>query len=338
MDLMPGVELVEIATTSRAFLAERAPARGRGAEHVVTDAEIDPDLWRDCAGLGWLGLGLAEDVGGVGYGLAEEIMLFRELGRSVAPGPFLPNVLGAHLAAAAGDAALAGTIVSGATRVALGTPIGQATIGATVTADLSVVHTHGARLVLVCDDGQAALVPFDGCRVVPIDPVEGSVTTGRGRATGLTAVAAVGAVSAPVFAHGLVLAAASAVGVAEAALDVAVAYAGQRVQFGKPIGVNQAIKHWCADMAVRADGAFAQVSFAAVAVRDRLPAAATEAAIAKYAADEAARLNTEGAVQIHGAIGFTSEATPHRYVYRAHLLARCLASRAALLDRIVGER
>jgi alkylation response protein AidB-like acyl-CoA dehydrogenase len=64
----------------------------------------------------------------------------------------------------------------------------------------------------------------------------------------------------------------------------------------------------------------------------------SEAAIAKYAADEAARLNAEGAVQIHGAIGFTSEATPHRYVYRAHLLARCLSSRAALLDRVVGPR
>ena len=95
----------------------------------------------------------------------------------------------------------------------------------------------------------------------------------------------------------------------EAALAVSVEYARQRGQFGRPIGVNQAIKHRCADMAVRCEGAFAQ----------------------------ATRLNIEGAVQIHGAMGFTNEATPHRYVNRGHLLAPCLADRAALLDRSVGR-
>ena len=151
------------------------------------------------------------------------------------------------------------------------------------------------------------------------------------------ATAHVDAATEPIFLRGLVLAAASAAGVAEAVLDVAVAYAGERVQFGKPIGTYQAIKHRCADMKVRADGAYAQASYAAVAVRDGLDDAATEAAVAKYVADEAARLNSEGAVQIHGAIGFTSEAVPHRFVYRAHVLGRCLASRAELLDRIIGR-
>jgi hypothetical protein len=271
----------------------------------------------------------------VGYGLVEEMLLFRELGRGVVPGHFLPGVLGAHVAAAAGDLDLAASIVSGETLVALGTTIGPANIGRSVTGELSVVHTERAELTVVCNEHVASLVRLADCTIDPIDPVEGSVSVGRGRADVVDAVAWVAATTEPVFLRGLVLAAAGATGVAEAALALAVEHAGQRVQFGKPIGVNQAIKHWCADMAVGAEGAFAQACYAAVAVRDSLPGAAIEAAIAKYHADEAARLNSEGCVQIHGAMGFTSEALPHRYVYRAHLLGRCLATRPNLLDRIV---
>ena len=338
MDLMPSDEQLEIAATAAAFLTDRLPVTGRGAHHVVTGPEIDPTVWGACAELGWLAVGLAEEHGGVGYGPAEEIMLFRELGRGVAPGPFLPGVLAAHLAAAVGGPALVESITTGTAKVALGTPIGPASIGATVDAELSVVHTGGAEFVLVVDDRAAALVPAARCAIDAIDPVDGSITTGRGRVAGATAVAWADTATCPVYDLGLVLAAASATGVAEAALALAVAYAGHRVQFGRPIGVNQAIKHRCADMAVAADGAFAQVCYAAVAVGDRLPAASTEAAIAKYAADEAARTACEGAVQIHGAMGFTSEALPHRYVYRAHLLARCVAGRVELLERIIGPR
>jgi alkylation response protein AidB-like acyl-CoA dehydrogenase len=338
MDLMPSDDQLEIAATVAAFLADRLPVTGRGSHHVVSGPEIDPEIWRTCAGLGWLALGLGEEHGGVGFGPAEEIMLFRELGRGVAPGPFLPGVLAAHLAACVGDAALTESITSGVAKVALGTPVRPASIGAIVDAEVSVVHTDGAEFVLVAGAGAAALVPAAACGIAPIDPVAGSTTTGRGRIEGVDAVAWADAGACPVYDRGLVLAAASATGVAEAALALAVGYAGQRVQFGKPIGVNQAIKHRCADMAVAADGAFAQVCYSALAVGDRMPGSSVEAAIAKYAADEAARIACEGAVQIHGAMGFTSEATPHRYVYRAHLLARCLASRAALLDRIVGDR
>ena len=336
MELMPSAEHDEIVDTVRSFLAARIPVLGRGRDHVTDGAEIDPGLWRECAALGWLGLGLPESAGGVGYGLVEEMLLFRELGRGVVPGHFLPGVLGAHVAAAAGDLDLAAAIVSGETLVALGTTIGPANIGRSVTGELSVVHTERAELVVVCNEHVASLVRFADCTIEPVDPVEGSITVGRGRADVVDAVAWVDRRRpSRSSCAGLVLAAAAATGVAEAALALAVQHAGQRVQFGKPIGVNQAIKHWCADMAVSAEGAFAQACYAAVAVRDGLPGAAIEAAIAKYHADEAARLNSEGCVQIHGAMGFTSEALPHRYVYRAHLLGRCLATRANLLDRIV---
>jgi alkylation response protein AidB-like acyl-CoA dehydrogenase len=337
MELMPSVEQDEIAATVAAYLADRLPVEGRGRDHVTRGPEIDDDVWRECAELGWLSLGLAEGAGGVGYSLVEEMLLFRELGRAVAPGPFLPGVLAAHLAAAAGDLSLTASIVGGDVRVALGTPVGAATIGPTVTADLSLVHTDRADYVIVCDDRTASLVRAHDCRIEAIDPVDGSIATGRCRVEGVAAALAVGADVEPVLLRGLVLTAAAATGVAAAVLDLAVAYAGERVQFGKPIGTFQAIKHRCADMKVAVDGADAQASYAAVAVRDRLDGAATEAMIAKYVADEAARINGEGAVQIHGAMGFTSEALPHRYVHRAHLLGRCVASRATLLDRIVDR-
>ena len=73
------------------------PVVGLGHYEPPSGAEIDPSVWRECADLGWLSLGLAEQDGGVGYGLAEEAVLFRELGRGLAPGGFLPGVLAAHV-------------------------------------------------------------------------------------------------------------------------------------------------------------------------------------------------------------------------------------------------
>lgn len=330
MDLMPSEEHEQIAATVKSLLADRVPVVGRGRDHVVDGPEIDPLLWRACAELGWLSLGLPESLGGVGYGLVEETMLFRELGRGVAPGPFLPGVLGARVAAFAGDAGLAAALASGRQRAALGT--------VTRSGGLSITHCDGADLVVVCAPDRATLFEFGECSVGSIDPVDGMIPTGVGVRPAGTGVASVEATNDPVYERGLVLAAAGAVGISEALLELAAGYAVQREQFGKPIGAFQGIKHLCADMAVRADGAYAQVSYAAVAVQDRLEGSGFEAAVAKYYADEASRLNGEACVQTFGALGFTSEATPYRYVLRGHVLARSLTSRAALLDRIIDRR
>jgi alkylation response protein AidB-like acyl-CoA dehydrogenase len=342
VDLLPSEEQDAIGATVAAYLRDRLPLDGRGSSFVDAGSGIDSELWSACCGLGWLALGLPEAAGGVGYGIAEEVMLFRELGRSVAPGPFLPGVLGAHLAAAAADQELVARIVDGSTMVALATPIGTAEIGESVTGELSVVHTTGAELVLVCDAGGAALVNVDDLEIEGIDPIDGAVPTGRGRSRGASSCVflpsddpALGGAS--IHARGLVLAAATAAGVADGATRAIVEYAKVRVQFGRPIGTFQAIKHRCADMAVAAEAAFAQTCFAAVALRDGAADAELEAVIAKYYADAAAHSASDGAVHMHGAIGFTSLTVPHRYVYRANLLRTVLAHRAQLLDRIIGR-
>jgi alkylation response protein AidB-like acyl-CoA dehydrogenase len=192
-------------------------------------------------------------------------------------------------------------------------------------------------LTLVCTPDQATLFDAGACAIEPIDPVDGTIPTGRGVHPKQPGLASVDAATDPVFERGLVLGAASSVGIAEALVELAAAHAQQRHQFGKPIGAFQGIKHLCADMVVRSDGAYAQVSYAAIAVEDRMDGAAFEAIVAKYYADEATRLNGEGCVQTFGALGFTSEATPYRYVLRGHVLARSLMSRTALLDRIIGR-
>jgi alkylation response protein AidB-like acyl-CoA dehydrogenase len=335
MDLMPSDDLLEFERTVASWLTAKVPVRGLGSEHVTRGHDLDPQLWRECADMGWLGLGLPESAGGAGGSLVEEAVMFRELGRAVAPGPFLPTVLAGHLAAAAGDTGLASAIGRGEVRVAMGTAAGSLHLDDSVRGELAVTHARDADLVVVCDRHRSALLRASDCALEAIDPVDGTVSLASGRANGVAPVVSIAADTAPIRDHGLVLAAATAVGLALGVLGVAVEYAGRREQFGRPIGSYQAVKHPLADAAVRAEGADAQVAYASIAVRDRISSASDEAVIAKWAADDAARRNAAMAVQVHGAMGFTAEATPYRYVLRAHVLGHTLALRRDLLDEII---
>ena len=87
MDLLPTSEQHEIAAAAASLLAKELPIT-RLRELRGEPSSIDRRAWSRCAGLGWFALGLSEELGGVGYGLAEEALLFREIGRHLAPGPF----------------------------------------------------------------------------------------------------------------------------------------------------------------------------------------------------------------------------------------------------------
>ena len=119
MDLTLGPEETAVRDAIRGVLAERLPlARVR----AVAQAEpgIDEALWREAGGLGWFGLGLPEDAGGAGYGAAEEMLLFVELGRALTPGPWLGTVLAAHALGAAPALAEAWrAVLAGELRIAL---------------------------------------------------------------------------------------------------------------------------------------------------------------------------------------------------------------------------
>jgi alkylation response protein AidB-like acyl-CoA dehydrogenase len=349
MDLLPTPEQAEIAQTVAAFLADRLPVVA-SVGRLNDEPELVAETWRECAALGWLSLGLPETLGGVGYGLAEEMLLFRELGRGLAPGAFLPTALGLRVAARSGCTDITDGILDGRVRVALATPHAPLESGTGVSGEFTLTHFHDADYALICEPTRSVLVSTASFTTTTLDAVDRSVSIGRGHAVDAPIVASVDAAEDPVHDRAMVLTAAIGVGIAEATRDLAVGYAKTRQQFGKPIGVNQAVKHACADMAVRADGAFAQATYAALVVDGCLDGRATEAAmkaateaameaaIAKHAADDAARRNAAACVQIHGGIGFTSEHSPHRYVLRAHVNERLVASRTVLLDRILGSR
>jgi alkylation response protein AidB-like acyl-CoA dehydrogenase len=114
-----------------------------------------------------------------------------------------------------------------------------------------------------------------------------------------------------------------------------VEYAEARVQFGQPIGAYQAVKHSCADMAIRAEAAASELFFAALAFEGARTDAAFQVSAAKVVAADAARCNAAANVQIHGGMGFTFEQDAHLYVKRSHVLEHAFGSSTYHLSRVL---
>jgi alkylation response protein AidB-like acyl-CoA dehydrogenase len=337
MDLLPSPDQLTIAEAAADVLLKELPV-GAILERRGEDSAISERAWRSCAETGLLGLGLPEPVGGAGCGLPEETLLFREIGRHLAPGPFLATVLAGHVALACGDADLAAGFASGEMMAGLADPeTGVPAEGPCLDGLVHVRDWAGTQWVVTVTEVGAGLVetqalgPVRGVR--SIDP---GVRTGTATATARPFAKWVPADQAAVFLRGLVLIAAQLVGIAEACRDSSVHYAMTREQFGRPIGVNQAIKHACADMAVAAERASAQLLFAAASCESGRPDAEFQARTAKVVASTAARQNAAGNVQVHGGMGVTAEFSAHLFVERAEVLEQTLATRAENLAAIIS--
>ena len=335
MDLMQTDEQNEIQRTVAAFLAEKMPVKGHSHDQSRTAPEIADELWSACCDLGWLGLGIPETAGGVGYGLAEEAVLFRELGRGVAPGPFLPGVIAVHVAVLAGDHALVGRIISGEVRVAMATSTDGTNASAHLTGAFSLAHCENASLFVVVSEYGAGIYDITSIDIRTIDAVDMSLAIAEGAANQSEALHFVPGNA--VYQRALVLISAISVGLALEVMRVAVDYSKVREQFGKPIGSFQALKNYAAYMAARCELAESQVFFAALAVEGKFESALQEALAARYTATEAARLNSEHAIQMHGGYGYTTEYMPYRYATRAHVVERMIAVRPQVLDALVAD-
>jgi alkylation response protein AidB-like acyl-CoA dehydrogenase len=127
-------------------------------------------------------------------------------------------------------------------------------------------------------------------------------------------------------------------GMAAAALDMAVGYAGIREQFGRPIGTFQAVKHHCANMAMAARCARDQVTFAAVALDEGREDAPLQVECALFVAGSAALDNAGKNIQIHGGIGFSDEADPHLFLKRAQLQIAIAGGLEATNERIASAK
>jgi alkylation response protein AidB-like acyl-CoA dehydrogenase len=337
VDLLLSPEQEAITASVESFLRKEMPLsliRERRDEPEPFDREV----WTRCADMGWFGLGLPEDLGGVGYTLAEEALLFLEIGRQLAPGPFLGSVLGARLAAEAGDLALAREILTGTVLVGLAQPRGASAllIGRRISGDFLLVDAGTVDLVLTVSEEAAALVKAaDLGPIRALECIDPAVRLATATVRDAPAAVSVHGVQG-LLDRGSVLVAAMQVGIATATRDMAVEYAKTRVQFGRPIGVNQAIKHVCSEMAMRVEVARSQLLFAALSVESGRPDAGFQVASAKVVADRAAVGNAAENIQVHGAMGYTYEHDAHLYVCRSRVLDRLLRDSLSTLDRLAA--
>jgi alkylation response protein AidB-like acyl-CoA dehydrogenase len=269
-----------------AFTEEQEQLRQEARSFLAKRA--DP-TWSELAELGWLGVSIPEDHGGAGLGFLEEAVLFEELGRALYVGPYLATV-GLALPAL-GDDQLA--------RVASGEERWSAEVDGLVP-DLAAVDW------VVTDEGAARA---EGETLPTMDETRPLGRLANGDRTPLA-----GSLDRP---RTLAALACEAVGIAQKALELGVEHAQERQQFGRPIGVYQAVSHRLADTYVETELARSLAYWAAWCVAEGDEQAPAAAAAAKAFASEAAVAACERAIQVHGGIGFTWEHVLHRYYKRA---------------------
>ena len=279
----------------------------------------DDGAFGDIAALGWLSLGLAEASGGAGFGLLEEVLLFRELGRHLVTPRVLASVLGTHVALACGRSDLAGTIASGETPVALAAPIRGPTSGARSTHAL--FDAEGGSFALFWDKDQIFLTPLEAVTLHNRpNGVDRTVTLQMADLPATGRLMPETDACATLIRRADLLVAAQLLGLAQGALELAVDYAKTREQFGQPIGAFQAIKHRCADMKVRTKVLESLLMLAALSEQVGRSDAPLQVAAARLLASGAAIENAAAGIQIHGAMGFTAECHAHLFLLRSHLL------------------
>ena len=343
---MPASELDDLRSIARDYLTAMSPSE-TVRKLMATETGYDEACWRQMAGeLGLHGIAVPEQWGGAGAGVAELAVVFEEMGRALLCSPFFATVaLATQAILASGDAAAAERFVPGlvdgsttATLILNGRLGAWDPAAVTLTADRDgtifrihgeaplVIDGHTADVILAAastDAGVSLLAVRAGARGVNRTPLAGLDRTrkvARVRFDGAQAeLIGTDGGAANFLARtsdlAIIALAAEQVGAAQRCLDMAVDYAKNRIQFGRPIGSFQAIKHRCADMLVQVEGARSAESHAAeVADTDDLP---TAASVAKMVSSEAFLEVSLDNMRIHGGIGFTWEHDAHLFVRRA---------------------
>jgi alkylation response protein AidB-like acyl-CoA dehydrogenase len=307
----------DIQRTAREFLAARYPL------DKLRETDGDPH-WDEVAGLGWPELAIPEDQGGQGLGIVELCVVAEEAGYALAPTPLLSTWAAGLLLAAAGE----GSRVTDGRRGTVaqwdeGGPFDpeQSTLepGERLTGvKIAVPDAAGADVIVVTAAG-GRMFAVEDASVEPADSLDSTRPLFTVRLQDTPAVELTAEHDALSRAwHAIATAAAAeSVGVAARALDMAVAYAKERKQFGRAIGSYQAVSHACAQMLLEVEGARAVTYWAAWALDHDPEAAPSAASCAKaYASDAGARV-TRAALQVHGGIGFTWEHDLHFLLKRA---------------------
>lgn len=332
MNLLPSEDQLELVAAAADFISSRPPI-DEIRKHRDDNTLVDPSVWREGAELGLLTLGLDEQFGGSGQSVDDEVMLFMELAKHLAVGPFLASTLGARVAAGAGDSELVAQIGSGTAMIGLAELRGDGEIGPDGFKGsfdlLDCAGSSHALLVTREGAGLAELGEFGEITAVEsVDPgtrlASATVTSGR-------VVAWLPADAEWIWGRAQILASAYLAGLADAITEICTEHAKTREQFGRPIGVHQAIKHAVVDMAVRAESASAQTLFAATALKAGRPDTEFQILAAKTVAGKAAVSNGSGSIQIHGGMGYTYEHNAHLYLKRAIVYKNMFAGASGIL-------
>jgi alkylation response protein AidB-like acyl-CoA dehydrogenase len=338
-------EQAMLREATRAMLRDRAPV-DRSRVDVGADP-FDAEVWRLGGELGWTGLAVDEELGGTGQGLVELVLVAEEWGRAAVSGPFLPTAVVAYAVSHGGTPALRAEVLPLLAEGGVAATWALAEPGRT-TGPRDVATTarrEGADLVL--DGVKAAVQDAEHCRWLlvtalpagePVSVLVDRETPGveLRRSTVLDVTRSFSdvhltGVRVPadraldgaaesldrLYDAAAVLTAADALGAMEHMLELTVAHASTRVQFGRPIGSFQAVKQACATMAMEVHATRAATHYAAMAIDAEAPDAARAAAAAASYASGAARRVAGSALQTHGGIGFTWEHDLHLYLRRA---------------------
>lgn len=354
MDISLSEEQELLQQSARGFLQQECPIRVVRAMEQ-DERGYDLNLWRQMGDLGWLGLVLPEEYGGSGFTMMDMVVLLEEFGRALVPGPFIPTVIQAGLpilwegndsqkrdllprlakgeliATMAWHEPSATSQPSGIEATA--TPQGETYI--LNGTKLWVPFAHVADWFVTVARTSTGASPADGITLFLIDAKSPGLTV-----TKLGTIAddhqcevLLQDVRVPraqilgepgkgwpsveqVQRYGAVAMCAQMVGMAHQAFEISVNYAKTRVQFGRPIGSFQAIKHKLANMVIDVDGSRYVTYRAAWLLSEGLPAE-HEVAVAKAWTNEACRRVVRDAQQVHGGIGYTQEYDLQLYTRRA---------------------
>jgi alkylation response protein AidB-like acyl-CoA dehydrogenase len=315
-----------IKETAREMLASRSPL---SVVREAAESRTYPDsLWNEIRELGWPGIAIGEEHGGQGLGMVELVILAEELGYACAPTPFLSNAIAGLVIDAGGSDEQRETWLPG---IASGE--GRGSIAMTGEQEGLVPDAEGAAVIGLDPMTGPRLVEASSANVEPLELIDATRAYARVSADGGEPLE--GDVGAG-FQRGAVALAAELVGVAQRAMEMAVEYAKERQQFGRPIGAYQAVSHRCAQMLYDTEEARSLAYYAAWcagAEPESLPLAAH---MAKARASDAAWRVTNDALQVLGGIGFTWEHDLQFFLKRAKVGAELLGDVRMHRERVAA--
>ena len=313
--------------------------------HAFIDGKnaLDKMLWAQAGQLGWLGLGIPEQFGGLGMGAEGLVILHCELGRQTAPGPYIATLSAAQAIVETGDEAIRQTwlprLASGAVSAAVPATVnvrGLSRSGAGVSGTLRCLGAADAAFLLAPADDVWALVDLAGAEVTvaPMwDQTRDVIDIHLQDATPVGFQPDAAATRAALTRAMAIAIAADSAGAARSITERTIAYMKTREQFGQPIAGFQALKHRAADLATKLAVADEMVRHAVQRTVADEPDAELWASLAKSEVTEACVFVTTDCVQLHGGVGFTWDFDPHIFLKRARLNEVLIMANTALRDQ-----